>query len=599
MSKKFTTGVVNVSDSTTLFDAASWLRRTLARNRQVIGWIVVCLCVGAVLHGYGGEDDKYITYWAARSLAEHGQILNYNGEHLEQSSSLGLVIVLAALYKILPLSMPAVGYVTSMGLFAITLALAATTLKRAGIVRHELVVPVIGSVMNYSYWATSGMENTFVTATELWMVYTFINVIERWDTRRASWALIATLAFVTSRPESPIIAGCLLIGLAMATLSACRYPTSRSFTTGGLGRVAVLVILAVCLTLGFRRVYFSAWVPNPAQLKSEGFNAEEGASYLWAAFATNGPHLLAMYLVSIAVLLVRLVRRGIATSAAVMLACVSGGHLAFVVQSGGDWMGGFRFLSFAVPSLVLASFLVGIRWLINPGAVALLSVANLICGVQMMRTGTEPRLQLWTARALRTLVLKKLGPSDFSPVEYGNRVHLRDTVTITRFLPVVDRIVAASGKRPIWIMTGQGGIMPYYVISRYFGRVKIQDLWSLTSRDLYNCFPKGSLSSGAAGSGIGAETAIKRLEEFGAQCGVPVPDIYYNECLTQDMRNVFERHGYVLLYEQVGTMRVQRDKTFLPSTVDACGHFAVRGELARQLGLKPLATDDWNVVSIK
>jgi hypothetical protein len=590
---------VHVSDSGRLYIAASGLRRGFVRNWQAIGWIVVCLCVTAVLHGYGGEDDKYITYFAARSLAEHGQILNYNGAHLEQSSSLGLVMVLAVLYKILPLSMPTVGYLTSMGLFAVTLALAAAILKRAGVSRYALVVPAIGSVMNYAYWATSGMENTLVTATELWMVYAFVGVIERCNTRRFWWALAATVAFVTTRPESPVISGCLLIGLAVATLLACRCSASRSLSLRGLGHVAVVIIIAVCVTLGFRLAYFHAWVPNPAKLKAAGFNAKDGASYLWEAFAANGPHLFALYLVSMATLLVRLIRRGVATATVVMLACVSGGHLAFVVLSGGDWMGGFRFLSFAVPSLVLASFLVGSRWLVNPSAVAVLSVANLICGLQEMHTGTEARLPLWNARALRTLVQKKIGHLDFPLVEYGNKVHLRDTVTLTRFLPVVDRIVAASGDRPIWIMTGQAGIMPYYTVSRHFGRVKIMDLWSLTSLELYNCFPKNTLAVGGAGTGIGAEGAFTRLEKFGAQCGMPVPDIYYNEGLTQDMRDALEKHGYVLLYEQAGTMRVQKDKTFLPSTVDACGHFAVRRELVNKLELKTLATDDWNTISVR
>src|SRR5665213_2790297 len=68
-----------------------------------------------LLYGQSGQDDTYITYWPARTLAEHGQIWNYNGVRLEQSSSLSLVVILAILYKLLPLSMPTVGFLSSLG----------------------------------------------------------------------------------------------------------------------------------------------------------------------------------------------------------------------------------------------------------------------------------------------------------------------------------------------------------------------------------------------------------------------------------------------------------------------------------------------------
>ena len=581
-------------ESLAIYGSFGRLRQACVRHRVALGWIVVCLLVNALLHCYGGEDDKYITFWAARSLAEHGQILNYNGEHLEQSSSLGFVVLLALLYKVLPLSMPAVGYLASMSLFAVTLMLAVSILKRSGVEPHAWVVPAIGSVMNYGYWATSGMENTFVTATELWMVLALTRIIEHWNRRRLWWALLATLAFVSSRPESPIIAIGVVLGVATSAILVCRNSKQFFVDLGGCWRVAGVVVVAVGLLVGFRLVYFHAWVPNPAQLKSGGFDAKNGADQLWSAFLTNGPHLLATYVVALIAIAASLVRGVVVKRPVVMLACVAFGHLAFVVQSGGDWMGGFRFLSFAIPSLLLTSFLVNYRWLARAGSVAALALANLICGIQMMRTGTEPRVQLWNALVLKDTITKRIKRGNFSPVEYGNRVHMRDTVTIARLMPVLERIVAASPGRPIWIMTGQAGIMPYKVMSHYFGRVKLQDLWSLTSRDLYDCFPKGSIVSGAAGSGIAVESALRQLQDHGSQCGIPMPDVYYNEGLTSDMRNVLERYGYLLIYEQGGTIHASRESTFFPSSVEACGHFAVRRELAARLGISPLETEDWN-----
>ena len=72
------------------------------------------LALAICLWGQGGQDDKYITYWPARTLAEHGEILNYNGLRLEQSSSLSLVLLLAAVYRLTPFSMPMLGYLVSL-----------------------------------------------------------------------------------------------------------------------------------------------------------------------------------------------------------------------------------------------------------------------------------------------------------------------------------------------------------------------------------------------------------------------------------------------------------------------------------------------------
>ena len=47
-----------------------------------------------------GRDDSHITYWPAYTLAHFGDILNYNGERVEQSSSLLHVLVLATFHKL-------------------------------------------------------------------------------------------------------------------------------------------------------------------------------------------------------------------------------------------------------------------------------------------------------------------------------------------------------------------------------------------------------------------------------------------------------------------------------------------------------------------
>ena len=53
------------------------------------------LAITILLFPSAGRDDTYITLWPAHTLAEHGEILNYNGERVEQSSTLLMVLLLA------------------------------------------------------------------------------------------------------------------------------------------------------------------------------------------------------------------------------------------------------------------------------------------------------------------------------------------------------------------------------------------------------------------------------------------------------------------------------------------------------------------------
>src|SRR4051794_6793825 len=145
------------------------LLRTAARLELIVP-AVLSLLLAVLLFGQGGQDDSYITFWPARTLAEHGQILNYNGVRLEQSSSLSLVVVLALLYKLLPLSLPTVGYLTSLSAALVTMLLAPRIAGRMGLFARAGIVATIGTVGCFGYWATSGMETPLVTASALWVI---------------------------------------------------------------------------------------------------------------------------------------------------------------------------------------------------------------------------------------------------------------------------------------------------------------------------------------------------------------------------------------------------------------------------------------------
>ena len=53
--------------------------------------VALHLGLGFVLYSSSGPDDVHITYAAAANLLRHGAITNYNGDPIEQSSSVAHV----------------------------------------------------------------------------------------------------------------------------------------------------------------------------------------------------------------------------------------------------------------------------------------------------------------------------------------------------------------------------------------------------------------------------------------------------------------------------------------------------------------------------
>lgn len=61
-------------------------RRRAGRRRLEAEGLAVAFAVLALgLFSASGRDDPYISYWPALSLAEQGEILNYNGRSGERS----------------------------------------------------------------------------------------------------------------------------------------------------------------------------------------------------------------------------------------------------------------------------------------------------------------------------------------------------------------------------------------------------------------------------------------------------------------------------------------------------------------------------------
>jgi hypothetical protein len=552
--------------------------------------IALGLALAVCLFSQGGQDDKYITYWPARTLAEHGEIVNYNGVRLEQSSSLSLVLLLAAVYKLTPFSMPTAGYLASLAGAALAAWLSARLARRMGLGSRAGVAFAVLSAPSFGYWATSGMETPWLPLAALWFIDELTAPAAGRGRTRALRLTLAALLFAGVRPEAPLLLGGLALG-SLALAAFARRPLAAPARRAGVGLAAIAAVFV------FRKLYFDAWWPHPALVKIGGFDPVEGAFYLWDSALAAGAFPLLLFAAGFWLVAARMARHRDADVAA-LVAALGIGQLAFVVASGGDWMSGGRFFAPLVPALVLVGFVALEALAPEARARALLVAAycasNLLFAVQLLRLGVGDGQPLWTVPGAIERVETRIGPSPISRVELMSRLHRRDAVVIDQLLEMSDAIVASVPGRRIHVMTGQAGMLAYHLAARHPGRINLLDLWSLTDRQLIDCFPPGSIETSKWGTSIGTFRPLAEHREITARCGLPLPDVLVNPELEAHLPRQFAELGYEIVYHQVG--HLGRDEGgFFPSWYPADGFIAVKRDLARAAGLRKQPTWRWNL----
>jgi len=119
----------------------------------------------------------------------------------------------------------------------------------------------------------------------------------------------AAFLFAAARPEAPLLlVGLVLLAIVLAVVSRRSGAQSAwQALAFPVGRAAVAMGV-VGLLFGFRKLYFHAWWPNPALMKVGGFNAQDGALYLWDVGLATGAFPLLLFIAGLAVLVVRRLR---------------------------------------------------------------------------------------------------------------------------------------------------------------------------------------------------------------------------------------------------------------------------------------------------
>lgn len=406
------------------------------------------LAVGFLLFPFAGQDDKYITLWAAESLATRGDLLNHGGERLEQGSSLSFTLVLAAVRALTRAPITVLSILVS-GLGAVLLVWA--TGRLASRLDAKLANParlLCACFTPVLYWAFSGTEMTWAAGLYVALVDATLVYLRSGEGRGRTLSWLA--AFLLVRPEAPLVFAAGLLGVF------CLRPAVRR---RALELAAATLLFAACVA-GARLAYFGR--PLPQALYGRVLE-------LWDVRTGLGYFLREDQLISGATLVLAIALLGVKRAPDV--AVFAGAVLAFLVCAGGDWMLCARLLLPALPLCIVLGLARGVPRFVLP-----------------LGLGLELFLSVWFARDLSTSIpagtrivfhqsesARAHARGDW--LERHNRLHSRDLLMV----PVLERAIESHPGVPV-VRSGQAGMVVFHVASDLPGRFRFIDAACLTTR---------------------------------------------------------------------------------------------------------------------
>lgn len=500
----------------------------------------------------GGSDDSYITFWAARSLAETGEILNYNGERLEQSSSLLHTLVLAAGARLTGLPVPAVGALVAPLGSAVALV-ATVALARRVEPKAAFLAGLLASTSSYLlFWTFGGLETTLWTAALTCAVVACADLATGTASRR-QWllTLAAILAAVLVRPEGGFVLAAALVGSvglqrrqarAGSAVDCSGTPPGMGHTIAArrLAMLLVIVVIVIGLSILARLAYFGAPFPNPVAAKTGSPFSADGWLYLVQFWVSR--YQMPILLVAGAGGALLLAR---AHGAAGSLVCAALTALTgFVLLSGGDWMQGARFLVPAVPlvAVIAAAAVTALPSMLWRRFLAGALVLGQILGIVDLAVQKSTTTPLW---ADATFALAAEDEHRFGWYELRNRVHLRNAALLIEAEDVVDRLVRIT-PAPVTIAGVQAGFTLYYLFESSGGRLRFIDRHNLVSDVFASC--EGALRPSFRGLGR-AMTYDAWFADIDT-CNVPMPEAVIEYGVLEDQPALIGRYTTVAHIEQ-------------------------------------------------
>lgn len=549
---------------------------------------ILLVAVGLLLFSSTGRDDGHITYWVAYALATSGEMVNYNGAAVEQSSTFSLVGVLAILHAITRIPLPLLGVLVSVLSGAAAAWLTQRVVQRSGGQQALGAGLLVGTSSWLAYWSFSGMEASLAALAWIWLFGALLEVA-RVGLGKKTGAILAGAAalFVGARPEAGLVGIAWLAVFAALTWWNGRGADRESFAARPVLYALVSVAVAFALLTLFRMVYFGAPFPQPVRAKLGAGALGSGVS---AGFEYLGRTLFGALEVLPTIcagaggglILILALRRRLLTGLGLGAASFVIVQLGFVAAAGGDWMEAGRFLVPAVPALAIVTWCLLERLPVGRPRAALLASLVLLQIVGSIRIAREDATggPLWATFSAGS---EDPQPPDASWPERANRIHRRNAPLIRRLEEIIVELDFEPDRKLI-LASGQMGMMCFSLARSHPGKLRILDRYGLVSPEYLDCSVSDPLARTQLGLELHYGFLLQNLAAYKQCCDIPRPDVIVD---IMSNRNAIERRlavvGYRLIHWQEGP--VENGSSLLPGRpVHAHQFIAVRAKLLGRLG---------------
>jgi hypothetical protein len=563
------------------------------------GAITTLLIVGFLLFPSSGRDDVFITAWVADGLREHGQILNYNGEFVEQGSSLLHALLSAGLAAITGISSVAATRLTALLAGIATVAVIGSTIRcsTSSRVSDGLATWLVATCPFFVYWSFGGLDATLAALTYLLLFQACETSLVSNDlTISHGLALAASMAaFLMSRPEAIPVVFFILLGLFVSAVfrqHLLRPENRPNLSLRKWGLLSVNFVTLSAALIGFRVIYFGSALPQPVAAKS-GISFDHLLSG-FRYFAFGIPQSAPFYAIALLLGFGCLVHSSVKSlhspsfpSRHLLLSLFVGVYLSFAFFSGGDWMEGARFLVPIVPLVALltaehAQHILGSQNIRPVGIVAV--VCFQLIGTFQLAHRQSTSVPIWTEiQSSPSLKEKSLRKWPF--VYRRNRLHVRDIPISSHLNGLVESLSDGTSQNLV-VISGQMGMNAYELARRNYGDVHFVDLRSLTTRHISKCSRSMDIKRGFAGFQMTLSRYLAQKPHLQRTCDLPDPDILYGLNRQESQKPIPEllaERGYTRIFRQTGAVRCT-DSLFCPPDVAKVRQFiAIRNTLIEDL----------------
>lgn len=528
--------------------------RRRARIELVLA-IVAFLALGIVFVPSAGWDDAYITYWSAHSLAETGRLVNYNGQFVEQSSTLGFVLIIALFKWLTDIDASVIGRLASVFFGALSIAATASLGRLAGATIGRLAPVIVASSPFYIYWSFGGMEATLTALCGTLLLLLLSRALIRGLDATLLVSLVAAVAaYILARPEALLIVVALAAGLwLMEILRQWKSGASAWWTAPvRLLAIATGIALAVAAAVSTLRFWmFDRLMPEPAYAKSKLLSKQkvfDGLGYLAESLSSEFAVLLLMAAIASVLIAYSRIARPRDLDVEALCAAFVAANIGFIVFSGGDGMHAGRFFVPAIPAAaVLAT---GLLSRALPGRrlslAALVWVALQAGGLLLFARDSSYSDPIWAVHPVAEPAHRR-----FHWFERANRDHRRYFPAVVELERQIDLVLAR--KRPVTVFSGQSGFVMYHVARSRPDAIRYVDRFGLVTRDFIECPISRNAPRTVWGLLITVPNYLRLRDEFRRQCGIPMPDLIYEiywSDFPRDIASALDKAGYTIVFRQ-------------------------------------------------